>query len=182
LFEVIPFKTTQKEIIEFAQRGSLPSVLKDIFIHHSGEVHPGLYCPMGCTQILLELGPPQLPETTQNDALAIAQKYSQEHYQEFIKTHGDTSRIVACVHCANFGGAAVEGRSPIAHYKAPHLWPLRDSKIVSVQCSDPRIQTMSGSWWYDIGKEQPECEFFVPCRIFVYIYKSVTGWSEYAVR
>ena len=178
LFKVVPFKTTQREIVEFAQHSSLPPSERESIIRHRW-MHAGLHCPNGCTEIFVEHGQIPLPKMTVSESIAIAQTYSREHYQEFVKTHGLNSRIVACVHCANFGGAIVEGQSQTAFYRNPKYRPLRDSRVISARCREVRIQALARAWWYDTGREKPECDYFKYDRLFEHAYKSVTGWSEY---
>ena len=178
LFEVTPFITTQREIVEFAQSSSLSPSAKEAIIRDRW-MPPGFYCPNGCTEILVERKLP-VPEMTVAESIAIAQRYSQDHHPKFVETHGATSRLVACVHCVNFGGAIVEGRSPTAFYRNPEHRPLCNSRIISARCADRRIQAHHRDWWYDTGKQQPECEYFkYDRRLFMHTYKSVTGWSEY---
>ncbi len=127
LFEVVPFKTTQREIVEFAQHSSLPPSERESIIQHRW-IHPGLHCPNGCTKIFVEYGQIPLPTMTTSESIAIAQTYSREHHREFVKTHGFTSRIVACIHCANFDGAVVEGQARTALYSNPKYRPLREKQ------------------------------------------------------
>lgn len=178
LFTVVPFKTTQREIVEFASKSSLPTSVKDTIIKERW-LHAGRYCPNGCTTILVEYGALPLPEMTMREAIAIAGQYSQRQHCEFIETHGATARVVACVHCANFRGAVVEGESPTTLFYNPAYRPLRDHKLVTARCADPRIHELKHDWWYDVGDEQPECDCFQSNKSFVMIYKAVTGWSEY---
>lgn len=178
LFEVVPFKTTQREIIEFASKSSLPVSAKDT-IQRERWLHAGFHCPKGCTTIFVEHGPLPLPELTIREAIAIATRYVQQRYPEFIETHGATTRVIACVHCANFRGAAVEGGLPTALYHNPAYKPLRDHKLVTAHCAEARIQELKHAWWYDAGDDQPECDYFQRARSFAAVYKAVTGWSEY---
>lgn len=178
LFTVVPFKTTQREIVEFASKSSLPTATKNTIIQERW-LHPGRYCPNGCTTILVEYGALPLPEMTTREAIAIAGQYSQRRHREFIETHGATARFVACVHCANFRGAIVEGESLTALFHNPAYKPLRDHRLVAVHCADPRIQELKHDWWCDVGNEQSECDYFQRNRTFVTVYKAVTGWSEY---
>ena len=51
LFDAIPGYTTEEDIREFARNSKLPDaedIIKD------GWIHPGLYCPNGCTEIFIE--------------------------------------------------------------------------------------------------------------------------------
>jgi len=178
LFEVIPFKTTQQEIIEFVENSSLPVSEKEAIVREKW-MHAGLYCPHGCTTVFHEYGPPKLPEMTIAEAIAIGKEFSQENHRQFIQTHGENSRVVACVHCQKFGGTILEGKSQTAHYRNPKLRPLCDSRILSADCSDPNIQKLKSAWWYDIGDKQPECPYFAYDPLFHWTYKRVTGWSEY---
>ena len=178
LFKVVPFKTTQQEIVEFASKSSLPASAKDTIIQERW-LHPGLYCPKGCTTILVEYGPVPLPEMTVREAIAIAARYSHQYHHDFVETHGAASRIVACIHCANFRGAVLEGESPTALYRNPAYQPLRSHKLATAHCVDPRIQLLKRDWWYDVGDKQPECDYFRYEKSFVSAYKVVTGWSEY---
>jgi hypothetical protein len=50
---------------------------------------------------------------------------------------------------------------------------------MSASYREPRIQALDRAWWYDQGKNHPECEYFIPRSLFKGIYKKVTGWSEY---
>jgi hypothetical protein len=50
LFHAIPHETTREQIIEFARNSNLPD--KDS-IERNGWIHPGVYCPNGCTVVLL---------------------------------------------------------------------------------------------------------------------------------
>jgi hypothetical protein len=178
LFEVVPFRTTQQAIVGFAQRSVLPD--KEAIIA-SRWMHPGLHCPNGCTQVFVEYQI-ELPKMTTSEAIAIGQQYCQEHYPEFIETHGTASRIVACVHCANFKGAVLEGWHNTHLYRNAKYRPLRNHKILRMSCLVPEIQQLEGTWWYDKGDNQPECDFFRYNRLFEHVYKDVTGWSEYPER
>jgi hypothetical protein len=178
LFEVIPFKTTQQEIVNFIQQSSLPAKHKEMILQERW-MHPGQYCPNGCTTILVEYGPPKLPDMTSSQAIAIGRTFSQRNHQEFIRAHGENSRIVACVHCRKFRSARLEGKSETALYRNPKFRPLQDSKIISAKCDDPHIQILNHAWWQDQGQEQPECPYFQPEPLFHWTYKSIIGWSEY---
>ena len=175
IFEVIPFKTTQKEIVEFAQKSSLKH--KESIIA-SKWMYPGLHCPNGCT-VLHRILRIELPAITRDEALAIAQQFSLKHHSEFIETHGARSRIVACIHCKNFKGAVLEGWDNNHVYRNPKFKPLCNHIAVRVSCLIPKFLRHKGAWWYDKGKDHPECDFFSYNRMFKYVYKDVTGWSEY---
>ena len=177
MFEAEPFKTTPQDIVEFAHQSSLAEAHKQSLIHDKW-IQPGLYCPNGCTTILDEVRI-RLPEMTTSESIAIAAEYSRKHHQEFIQTHGANSRIVACVHCAKFGGAVIEGESRTALYHEPKYRSLHDSQVISARCADHRIQMLNRAWWYASGKEQPECDYFEYDRLFKWTYRAVTGWSEY---
>lgn len=177
LFEAEPFKTTQQEIVEFVQRSSLSASQKQAVIE-SRWIHPGYYCPNGCTTILMD-GPIPLPTMTLNERMTISTEYARKHFPEFLQTHGLTARIVCCVFCRKFGGAVVAGGSPTAVYRQPNHRPLRNKRIISAVCSDWRIQELKNDWWYSTGKINAECEYFVSDDNFKHIYKDVTGWSEY---
>lgn len=175
LFEVIPFETTQREIIEFARHSTIQN--KEGII--AGRwMHPGIHCPNGCYMCYVEYRIP-LPQITTSEAIAICQQYSQKHHQDFIELHGANSRVVACVHCANFKGATVEGWYDAYRYRNPDHRPLRDHKIVQVSCKATNIQQLEDSWWYNKGESKPECDFFQPGHLFEWVYKDITGWSEY---
>jgi hypothetical protein len=150
LFRVIPFKTTQQEIVEFAQISSLPDKEKAAIITGSW-MHPGRYCPNGCTAIFLD-GPLKLPDMTVSEAIRIGKEYSQEHHREFVETHGIPSRIVACVHCINFKGAVVKDWHNTHLYSNPKYRPLRNHKVVWASCRVPEIRQLERAWWYDKGK------------------------------
>ena len=177
MFEAEPFKTTQQDIIEFAQQSSLPESQKQAIIQ-SKWIHPGYHCPNGCTTIFDEYLIP-LPTMTRSESIAIVAKYSREHFSEFLKTHGQNSRVIACVFCKSFGGAVLEGESPTAVYRQPEHRPFRNKRIISAVCADWRIQELKSDWWYSTGKIQAECEYFVYDGTFKQVYKDVTGWSEY---
>jgi hypothetical protein len=177
LFEAEPFKTTQQAIIEFAQNSSLGDAEKQAILRDKW-IHLGVYCLSGCTAILYEVFV-RLPEMTTSKSLAIAAEYARKHFQEFIQMHGATSRIVACVNCGKFGGATLEGESKTALYRQRQHRLLRDRHILSAHCADERIQLLNRAWWYDVGEGQPECEYFEYDRLFKWVYKDVTGWSEY---
>lgn len=53
MFEVIPHQTTRQEIIEFAESSS---AYNGTDIHRDGWIHPGSYCPNGCTWRLKNYG------------------------------------------------------------------------------------------------------------------------------
>jgi len=175
LFEAIPFKTTQQAIVEFAQLSEVPD--REAIIA-SKWIHPGLHCPNGCTKVFIEYRI-DLPEMTIREAIAIGHRYSQEHHQEFIETQGVISRILACVHCANFKGAAVEGGHTNNLYRNPKHRPLANHKVVQVSCGVLEVQQLEGAWWYEKGESQPHCDFFKYNRSFINVYKDVTGWNEY---
>ena len=178
LFEAEPFKTTQQEIIEFAQQSSLSDSEKQGIIQ-SRWIHPGYYCPNGCTTILDD-GPIPLPSMSLDESIAIATEYARMHFPEFVQTHGLSSRIVCCVFCRKFGSVRLEGESQTAVYHQPKLSPFRNKKIVSANCLDPRINALRIDWWYSQGKSQAECEYFEYADSFEWVYKNMTGWSEYA--
>ena len=50
LFQATPHKTTQEQIREFARHSNLPD--KDQ-IERDGWIHPGVFCPNGCTAVLI---------------------------------------------------------------------------------------------------------------------------------
>jgi len=177
MFEAEPFKTTQQEIVEFARQSSLPENQKQSIIQ-SRWIHPGYYCPNGCSTIFVD-GTIPLPSMTLSDSITIATAYARVHFPEFLQTHGLNSRIVCCVFCQNFGGVRLEGESPTAVYRQPKLDPFRNKKIVSADCSDPRINELKTDWWYSKGKTQAECEYFEYADSFEWVYKDITGWSEY---
>lgn len=178
MFEAEPFRTTQQEIIEFARQSSLPENEKQAIIQ-SKWIHPGYHCPNGCSEIFVD-GPISLPSMTLDESLAIATEYAQSHFSEFLQTHAQNSRIVCCVFCRKFGGVRLEGESPTAIYRQPKLSPFRKRRIVSANCSDPRINELNMDWWYSVGKTQAECAYFEYADSFKWVYKDVTGWSEYA--
>ena len=178
MFEAEPFKTTQQEIIEFAQQSSLPDGEKQAIIQ-SRLIHPGCYCPNGCSTIFND-GPIPLPSMSLDESIAIATEYARKHFPEFLQTHGPNSRIVCCAFCQKFGGVIVHGESPTAVYHQPKLHPFRNKKIVSANCSDPRINELKTAWWYSRGSMQAECEYFEYADSFKWVYKDITGWSEYA--
>ena len=178
MFEAEPFKTTQQEIIEFAQQSSLSDSEKQGIIE-SRWIHPGYYCPNGCTTILIE-GPISLPSMSLAESIAIATEYARKHFPEFLQTHEVTSRIICCIFCQKFGGVRLEGESPTAVYHRPKLNPFRRKRIISANCSDPRINELKTAWWYSRGNMQAECEYFEYADSFKWVYKDITGWSEYA--
>jgi hypothetical protein len=178
MFEAKPFKTTQPDIIEFAQKSSLPEEQKQSILQNRW-IHPGYYCPNGCSTVLVD-SPIPLPPMSLEKQIATATIYIHEHFPEFLQTHDSTSRIVCCAFCQKFGGAILEDQSPTALYRQPDLSPFRNKKIVSAECSDPRIRNLTTKWWYSKGTIQAECRYFEYGTSFRWIYKSVTGWSEYA--
>lgn len=177
IFEVEPFKTTQQAIIEFAQRSSLPEYEKKSIIQ-SKWMHPGYYCPNGCSTTLVD-GPLPLPSMTPNESISIATEYARKYLEQFLQTHGTNSRIVACVFCKNFHGAVLEGESSTSVYHQPKHKPLCNKKAVFVNCSDLRIQELKNQFWYTTGKTRAECAYFKYDESFKWVYKDVTGWSEY---
>lgn len=179
LFIVEPFRTTQQEIIEFARRSSLSESEKQSIIQ-SKWMHPGYYCPNGCTRTFVEI-PLSLPAMTTHESIAIAAEYAKKHLSIFIQTHGITSRIMACVFCEKFQGTVLQGEPPTSIYRQPKLNPFRNKKVASAYCSDPRIQQLRTEWWYSIGKTQAECDYFEFSYYFRWVYKDVTGWSEYPI-
>jgi hypothetical protein len=50
LFHAIPQATTKEEIMEFARNSNLPDKAK---IEKEGYIHPGTFCPNGCTVLLV---------------------------------------------------------------------------------------------------------------------------------
>ena len=50
LFHAIPNMTTKEQIREFAQNSNLPNKEE---IKRAGWIHPGTYCPNGCTEVLI---------------------------------------------------------------------------------------------------------------------------------
>ena len=177
MFEAEPFKTTQQDIIEFAHRSSLPESQKQAIIQ-SRWIHPGYYCPNGCSTIFMD-GPIPLPSMTLSESVEIATEFARRHFPEFLQTHGLNSRIVCCVFCQKFGGVRLEGESPTGVYHRPNLTPFRNKKIISAICSDPRINELKTDWWNSQGTSQAECDYFEYSDSFKWVYKDVTGWSEY---
>ena len=53
LFHAIPHTTTKEQIREFAQNSNLPDKVE---IKRTGWIHPGTYCPNGCTEVLTSYG------------------------------------------------------------------------------------------------------------------------------
>jgi hypothetical protein len=51
LFNVVPGETSQEEINTFAQNSNLADKGQ---IAREGWIHPGTYCPNGCTEVLVE--------------------------------------------------------------------------------------------------------------------------------
>lgn len=179
MFEVQPFKTTQKEMVDFATHSSLSENEKQSIIQ-SKWMHPGSYCPNDCTKIFVD-GPLPLPAMTIDESITIATEHAHKHLKEFLQTHGAKSRIVACVYCKKFEGAILEGESPTAlYYRAQHI-PFRIKKAIFVHCSDLRIQKLKNQFWYTTGRAQAECAYFEYDEKFKWVYKEVTGWSEYPV-
>lgn len=91
LFVAEPFKTTQKEILEFARQSSLKEHQKQDIIK-SKWIHPGYYCPNGCTEILMD-GPISLPPMTLDEGMAIATKYAQTQFPEFLQISNKLKHI-----------------------------------------------------------------------------------------
>ena len=177
MFEVEPFKTTQQEILDFARHSTLPEAQKQAILK-SKWIHPGFHCPNGCSAIFVD-GPLPLPPMTLTESIAIATEYAKKHYPEFLDTHGLKSRVVCCIFCQKFGGARLQGETPTAVYHQPKLNPFRNKKITSANCSDPNINELNFAWWYSVGEFQAECEYFEYAISFEWVYKDVTGWSEY---
>jgi hypothetical protein len=115
-----------------------------------------------------------------DESIAIATDYARKYFPEFLQTHGLNSRIVCCVFCKNFGGVRLEGESPTAIYRQPKLNPFRKKRVISANCSDPRINELETAWWYSKGRTQAECEYFEYADSFKWVYKDMIGWSEYA--
>jgi hypothetical protein len=109
----------------------------------------------------------------------IATQYSKKHLQLFLETHGEKSRIVICVFCEKFGGVKLEGEAMTVVYHQPGLKPFCNKRISAAICSDSRIQKLQNDWWYSTGDTQAECENFEYGDSYKWIYKDVTGWSEY---
>lgn len=177
LFIAEPFKTTQQEILEFARHSSLREHKKQSIINGKW-IHPGYYCPNGCTEILND-GPIPLPPMTLEESMAIATKYAQTQFPEFLGTHGLTSRILCCTFCRKFRGARLEGENPDSEYHQPRFRPFRNKRIISAECADPRINELKIDWWYSSSTTQAECEYFEHMDSFEWVYKDMTGWSEY---
>ena len=178
MFAAEPFKTTQRDIVTFAQRSSLSESQKQAIIQ-SRWIHPGYHCPNGCNTIFVD-GPIPLPSMSLRESIAIATEYARKNFPEFLQTHGLNSRIVCCVFCKKFGGVCLEGESTTAIYHQPKLHPFRNKRIASANCSDPRINELKTDWWYSQGTTQAECEYFEYADSFEWVYKDITGWSEYA--
>jgi len=53
LFHARPHATTKEQIKEFARNSNLPDKAE---IEREGWLHPGIYCPNGCTEILISYG------------------------------------------------------------------------------------------------------------------------------
>ena len=177
LFVAEPFKTTRREIVEFASHSSMQEHEKQSIINGRW-MHPGYYCPNGCTEILMD-GPISLPPMTLAEGMSISVKYAQKHFPEFLETHGLTSRILCCTFCRKFRGARLEGENPSSVYHQPRFRPFRNKRIVSAECADPRINELKMDWWYSTGATQAECAYFQHMDSFTWVYKDVTGWSEY---
>ena len=178
LFEVVPGKTTQAEIAAFAHRCADPArrdaILKALWIH------PGVHCPKGCTTVLVEYGQPEIPgKLSKSEQCHIAQRQVEMEHPEFITTHGPHSRLLACVHCRNFDGAQLVDEESDSKYRNPKYKPLINHRVRQAFCRVKSIQELPGEWWYDEGDGQASCPHFRPDRLFVYAYKTVTGWSEY---
>lgn len=176
LFAAVPFKTTRQAIVEFARCSSL---LEKESVIQRRWIHPGLYCPNGCYRELWEYGSALMPELTLDEAMRVIHDYSTKYLSDFTKSQGQHSRCLACVHCTKFDGASADGQPLTSFYRNPKLKPLSDSRIISARCREPRIQALHRAWWYDQGKDQPECEYFTPDSLFKFVYKRITGWSEY---
>jgi hypothetical protein len=114
-----------------------------------------------------------LPEDQKQD---IIQK---RYLQLFFETHGEKSRIVICVFCEKFGGVKLESETMTAVYRQPGLKPFCNKRISAAICSDSRIQKLQNHWWYSTGDTQAECAYFEDGDSYKWIYKDVTGWSEY---
>jgi len=61
LFWVLPGKTSRDDIIEYAQRIGDEQIAADAWIH------PGVYCPNGCTFVLFNIARNSDPETTSSE-------------------------------------------------------------------------------------------------------------------
>lgn len=177
MFAVEPFKTTQRDIIKFAQQSSLPEGIRKTAIQN-GWIHPGYYCPNNCRMILFD-GPLLLPAMSLDESITIAIEFARRHFPQFLHTHGITSRIVCCVFCQKFGGVHLEGENPKAVYRQPRLKPFCNKRIISAVCSDPKIHELNTAWWYAKGKSQAKCDFFEHEISFEWVYKDITGWNEY---
>jgi hypothetical protein len=53
LFSVIPHSTTKEQIKEFARKSNWPNKEQ---IEQNESIHPGIYCPNGCTAVLITYG------------------------------------------------------------------------------------------------------------------------------
>lgn len=178
LFKVVPFETSQEAIVAFARKSNLPGREG---IVESRWMHPGVYCAQGCTEILVEYGRPELPAgLSVAEGCSIAQRHAKQRYSKFVATHGDRSRLVACVHCRHFDGATVEGWASESKYRNPKHRPLSTHRVRTAVCRVGPIQRLSGTWWYDEGQAQPKCAAFKPDTLFIFAYKAVMGWSEYS--
>ncbi len=176
LFAAIPFETTRQAIVEFAQHSSM---LEREVVIRGQWIHPGLYCPNGCYRELWDYGSALMPQLTLSEEMRVSQEYATKYLSDFTKTQGEHSRCLACIHCEKFDGASLDGQPPTSHYRNPKLRPFRDSRIVTARCRDLHIQALHHAWWYDQGRDQPECEYFTSNRTFRFVYKTVTGWSEF---
>jgi len=68
----------------------------------------------------------------------------------FNKVHGSASRFFWCVHCNNFDGAKVNGKS--RWYDNAKHWPLKFDHVTQVRCKNSE-NSFSGEWWYDDVKK-----------------------------
>lgn len=176
IFAAVPFETTRQAIVEFAQTSSLLN--KDAVIRERW-IHPGLYCPRGCYKELWDYGSALMPDMTLEEVFGVVKDFSVQYLSNFAHVQGDRSRCLVCVHCSKFDGASLEGQPPTSYYRNPVLRPLSQSRIISLNCNDSRIQALHGAWWYDQGGDGPECNYFTPNSHFKFVYKRITGWSEY---
>lgn len=54
LFRAIPGQTTKEEIKTFARNSKIKDAIE---VEREGWIHPGIYCPNGCTMVLINFRP-----------------------------------------------------------------------------------------------------------------------------
>lgn len=154
LFNIIPGKTTQQEIIEFARAAVGWQENPDAL---DGWMPPGIYCPNGCVAIHADYPPPWPPETTETIDEPGPRRFNDIFW----------NGIVIAVFLGLVAGAVYLFR--------PHIKWLRVAANILVLIFGTAVIGIFGQW-LENGPYSEEREFYFQLPFFsIFIFTVVGG-------